>query len=218
MKKTSMENKTIPKNPRNNKIAIKNQGEIIHYQYKCVKCAECCRYGLKIEIEKDDVERWRKLEKEDFLQHIQLDPFSIRSKDDPLNKKDGKAVKKIRKDTRNEKELRNRLDELISFIKKTHKYFGKNRKIKKVNTILPSMHISPILNPKNFLVILKGLDRGIVYDLAPDTYRACPFLDLNRCTIYSIRPIACRAFPYNSKGNLRKDIDIIRICRGFKRI
>jgi len=141
MKKTSMENKTLPENSKNNEIMIKNQGEIIHYQYNCVQCAECCRYGLKIEIEKGDVERWRKLEKEDFLQYIQLDPFSIRSKADPLNKKDGKAVKRIRKETHNEKEFRNRLDELINFIEKSHNYFGKDTKIKRSIRFCPACRL-----------------------------------------------------------------------------
>jgi Fe-S-cluster containining protein len=40
--------------------------------FKCLKCGECCRAGFVIHISKVDVEKWRKLNKYNILDHIKI--------------------------------------------------------------------------------------------------------------------------------------------------
>ena len=49
------------------------------YEYKCIKCGQCCRAGLEISIRKEDVLTWIQAGKEEFASHIQIDPKSISS-------------------------------------------------------------------------------------------------------------------------------------------
>jgi len=59
-----------------NLFILKIGSEVQYYRYKCVKCGNCC-HEYDIGIQEEDVLKWQKLGKGEFLKNIQIDPTSI---------------------------------------------------------------------------------------------------------------------------------------------
>lgn len=144
---------------------------------------------------------------------INLECISINNHTE-LNSKEGTALKEFKKEYVNYK---TKLKELIDFIQETHLYFGTNCLRNYIKTIIPDIGYDPVLAPKNFTSLLKGLNYGLKYIIRYGADGACPYLKLNRCTIQDIKPEDCRRFPYNEDGSLRMDEPFISICDGLKK-
>lgn len=144
---------------------------------------------------------------------IKLECISINNHTE-LNSKEGTVLKEIKKEHVNYK---TKLKELIAFIHETHLYFGTNCLRNYIKTIIPDIGYDPVLSPKNFRVLLKGLGLGLKYIIRNGSDGACPFLNLNRCLINDIKPNDCTRFPYNEDGSLRMDYPFISICNGLIR-
>ena len=192
-------------------------GKELHYDYECVMCGECCRAGYKVFIKPKDVERWKHKEKFDFLKYFQIDPDSISEKDSTIyQEKDGKAILEIRKNFK--KNYQKKLKELIGFIEKNHIYRGADNFPHGYYTILPNMRKNPILTPKNYDIMLDGINKKkINYIITLDSVGKCPFLNLNQCLINHLKPEACKRFPFKKDGTLRDDDYFFTICRGIKK-
>ena len=63
----------------------------------------------------------------------------------------------------------------------------------------------PVVIPKSFNTILKGLEQGLEYIIKPDFYGNCPFLTESKCEINSYKPIACKRYPFTIDLCLRKE-------------
>jgi len=155
------------------------------------------------------------LEKTEFLENIIIKPecISIDNKTE-LNSKEGTTIKKIKK----QPHFKKRLIKLVDFIKKSHLYYGKSCLRSYIKTIIPNIGYDPVLSPKTYATILRGLDFGLKYIIRTDKNGACTFLKLNMCSIHEIKPTDCKQFPYNKDGTLRKDHTFISICNGLKRM
>lgn len=58
----------------------------------------------------------------------------------------------------------------------------------------------PVLIPKSFNAMLKGIDLGWEYIIKADIYGKCPFLFLNQCIIHIFKPLGCYLFPYKKEN------------------
>jgi Fe-S-cluster containining protein len=180
-----------------------------------VLCGECCRAGYEVEIEREDIKKWMKLEKLELLENIIIRPESISTKKrNNIKLREGVLLKKNKKTYSNSYK---KVKSLIKFILKTHLYFGKNCLRKNITTIIPNLDYDPLLVPKTFKNMLKGLDHGLKYIIKNDIYGKCPFLKLNLCSINQIKPINCKLFPYTKEGILRNDYPFLAICCGLKK-
>jgi len=180
--------------------------EIYFQEFQCKKCAECCRAGYLIHVQKQDIIRWMHLKKETLLDFIIINSDSISlNYGTEINSKDGTAIIYIKK-TYKQKEFKNRLEKLRAFIKKNHLYYGKNSLGLNIRTILPNMEYDPILKPKNFLIILKAIEIGIEYIIQLNHLRHCPFLQFNLCIIHDFKPNVCKNFPHTKNKCLRTNV------------
>ncbi|MFX0186443.1 MAG: YkgJ family cysteine cluster protein [Candidatus Hodarchaeota archaeon] len=196
------------------KKTYKNKIELDH---ECNKCGECCRAGYDIYIVKEDVKKWMKANKINYLQYIQINPNCI----SPIglskfHNNQGKATEII-KNNNNEKKFDINKKRLIQFIQKNHSYQGKGSNSFLLYTILPNMKQNPILIPKNFNVVLEGFEWGLTYKIKLDPNGYCPFLKLNLCSIHDIKPMVCKKFPYDENGDLREDDYFFSICNGIEK-
>lgn len=184
--------------------------------FKCMKCGECCRAGYDVYINKEDIEKWKILDKNELLDHIIINPQCISiNNETELNSEDGNTIKRIR---RNFKNFDRRIKELVEFIQENHLYYGKTGLCLYIKTILLDLDYDPVLVPKSFNSILKGLDFGLEYIIKTDVSGKCPFLNLNLCSIHDIKPIGCKKFPYTNDKCLRKDELFLSVCSGLKNV
>ncbi|MFX0071518.1 MAG: YkgJ family cysteine cluster protein [Candidatus Hermodarchaeota archaeon] len=189
----------------------------VEFDYRCVGCGECCRTGYKVFINNADIEIWQKKGIIEILNYIKIDPKSISFKKyNQHQEEDGNAILKI-KEASNGKNLDKKFNEIISFIQKNHQYQGKEFYPLSCFTILPNMRHHPILIPKTYDIILKGMRLGLTYIIKLDARGFCPFLHLNSCTIHDIKPFACKRFPYRRDGRIREDDHFYSICLGLKK-
>ena len=188
------------------------------YQYKCIKCGECCRAGLEISIRKEDILTWIRAEKENFVSHIQIDPKSISSEGlGGYHIEEENALLELLKNCDEEK-YEEKKKELEAFITNNHEYLGKGIVPLPIYTFIDNLGRMPILVPKTFQVILEGMKWGIAYILKYQLNRFCPFQKDNLCSIHDIKPHDCKRFPYDEKGNLKTDSHILKICKGINLI
>lgn len=179
-------------------------------------CGECCRSGYDIHVQEQDINQWRKLEKFEFLDNIIIKTQCISINDGTeLNCEDGHIIKRIKKDYKNSDK---KIEELIKFIQTNHDYYGKSCLRLDLKTIIPNLDYDPVLKPKNFNVILKGIELGLDYIIKTNVNGECPYLTLNLCSINDFKPIGCKKFPYTKDKCLRKDDFFLSICRGVKKI
>jgi Fe-S-cluster containining protein len=192
------------------------KGGFSYTDFECIKCGECCKAGYDVYVVKKDIEKWKELEKQDLIEYIIINPQCISlNNGTELNSENGCTIRRIRKNFRNSDE---KIEELVEFIKKSHLNFGQSSLRQYVKTILPDLNYDPIIVPKSFDIILKGLEFGLEYILKSDITGKCSFLNLNLCTIYKYKPIACTRFPYLKENCLRKDNLFTTICRGLKKV
>jgi Fe-S-cluster containining protein len=186
------------------------------HDFECLRCGECCRAGYDVYIKREDVENWKKLEKKELLENIIINSacISINNKTE-CNSEEGISIKRIKKKYNN---FSKKLEELRRFIQNNHEYRGKNCLRQYIKTILLDLAYDPLLAPKSFNTILKGLEFGLEYILKTDASGKCPFLNLNLCLIHDFKPIACKNFPYARYKQLRNDKSFLTKCRGFKNI
>lgn len=198
-------------NPKENNLTN------IESNYQCVKCGECCRAGYKIFITKDDFIDWDKNGKAEILDHIKIDPkcISLKISNEHLEK-DGKGIIKIKRKNLNES-YKIKLRELIIFVQKNHFYHGKEYYPLDYFTIMPNMRYNPILIPKSFDIVLRGLKRGLNYIIKLDSNGSCPFLNLNLCLIQEYKPKACKRFPYDNDGRIKEVDYFSSLCMGLKK-
>jgi len=183
-------------------------------KYKCVQCGNCCRAGFEVVIEKEDVERWIKLKQNKFFQFIQIDPKCISPTGlGGYHIEEVNTLKKIKREY-NKNEVKDKLEELKNFILNNHIFIGNGVPLP-IYTFIPDLGRTPILIPKSFPIILKGLEWGLVYSLKFELDGYCPFLQENLCSIHKIKPNVCRSFPYNKNGELKIDDYFIKICKGI---
>ncbi|TFF90897.1 MAG: hypothetical protein EU548_00675 [Promethearchaeota archaeon] len=188
----------------------------INLEFECVKCGECCKGGYIISILKEDIIKWQKTEKIEYLQNITIDPNCISLEDlSKFNYKRNKSIEIIKKN-HNEKKSDLNVEKIIEFIKKSHLYQGKDSNSYPIYTILPNLKHSPILIPRDFNIVLKGFELGLTYKIILNSKGDCPFLKLNLCSINDFKPKVCRKFPYDNNGTLREDDHFTSICRGLK--
>jgi Fe-S-cluster containining protein len=134
---------------------IKNIVQNIYWgDFNCEMCGECCRSGYNVHVNKGDVEKWKKLNKQFLLEYIIINPKTISETNDAI------------------------------LISKEHKKTFQNPESE------------PILIPKSFNALLKGLDIGLEYIIKSDISGKCPFLHINRCSIHIFKPMGCNLFPY----------------------
>ncbi|MFX1451658.1 MAG: YkgJ family cysteine cluster protein [Promethearchaeota archaeon] len=184
------------------------------YRYKCIQCGNCCRAGFEVVIEKEDIECWIKYKQNKFIQFIQIDPKCISPTGlAGFHIEEINTLQKIT-ETYKENEVNEKLEDLKQFILKNHIYFGKGSPLP-IYTFLPDLGRTPILIPKNFQIILEGLEWGLVYTLKFEDGGYCPFLEENLCSIHKIKPNVCRSFPYNKDGELKIDEYFLKICKGI---
>jgi len=184
------------------------------FKYECVQCGNCCRAGFEVVIEKEDVERWIKLEQNEFFQFIQIDPKCISPNGlGGYHIEEVNTLKRIEEKYK-DNEVNEKREELKEFILNNHIYIGKGSPLP-IYTFLPDLGRTPILIPKSFRVIWEGLEWGLVYTLKFELGGYCPFLKENLCSIHKIKPNVCRSFPYNNKGELKIDDYFIKICKGI---
>ncbi len=196
---------------------MKNKtGEFSYTDFECLRCGECCKAGYDVHVIKKDIEKWQDLEKRELLDYIFINPQCIAvDNGTELNSEDGNTIKRIYKNFRNSNK---KIEELVEFIKKTHLNYGRNSLHQYVKTILSDLNYDPLLVPKSFDIILKGLEYGLEYILKTDITGKCSLLQLNLCSIYTYKPIACTKFPYIEENCLRKDNLFKTICRSLKKV
>ncbi len=184
------------------------------FKYECVQCGNCCRAGLEVVIEKEDIERWIKIKQNEFFQFIQIDPKCISPTGlGGYHIEEVNTLKRIEEKYKNN-EVKEKLEELKQFILNNHFYIGKGSPLP-IYTFLSDLGRNPIIIPKNFKVILEGLEWGLIYILRFELGGYCPFLKENLCLIHKIKPNVCRSFPYNNKGKLKIEDYFIKICKGI---
>jgi Fe-S-cluster containining protein len=185
-------------------------------EYNCIKCGKCCRTGLEILIRKEDVLRWIRAERHDYIQYVQIDPKSISSEGlGGYHIEEENALLKLLK-VYSEKEYEKKKIELEAFILKNHIYQGKDNIPLPIYTFIPDLGRNPILIPRSFQIMLEGMNWGIVYVLKYKSNRCCPFQKDNLCSIHDIKPTDCKRFPYDKEGKLKTDSFFLKICKGIK--
>jgi Fe-S-cluster containining protein len=196
---------------------MRNKKEEFSYtDFVCLKCGECCKAGYDVYVIKKDIEKWKDLKKQELLDYIFIKPQCISvNNGTELNSEDGNTIKRIHNNYRNSDK---KIEDLINFIQKTHLNRGQNSLRQYIKTILPNLKYDPLLVPISFDIILKGLEFGLEYILKTDVSGKCSFLNLNLCSIYKYKPIACTRFPLIKDNCLRKDNIFTTICRGLKRV
>jgi len=179
-------------------------------------CGECCRAGYDVHINKIDAQKWKKMEKNELLEHftIRLNCISINDGTE-LNSEDGKTIKMIRANYSNSDQ---KIQELVEFIRENHLYCGKSCFRQYWKTVVPEFDYDPILVPKSYDVMIKGFDLGLEYIIKTDISGVCPFLNLNLCSIHDFKPMGCKKFPYEKDRCLRKDELFLSVCKGLKKI
>ncbi|TFG14937.1 MAG: hypothetical protein EU535_02420 [Promethearchaeota archaeon] len=126
-------------------------------KYECVKCGNCCRAGFEVNLEKEDIERWIKAGKLDFCHYIQVDPKCISSTGlGGFHIEEMNTLEMLQKKYQN-KDYDKKLKQLKEFILMNHTYLGKGPPLP-IYTFLPNLGRTPILIPKNFDIIIEGLD------------------------------------------------------------
>jgi Fe-S-cluster containining protein len=180
-------------------------------------CGECCKAGYDVYVSIKDVENWKKLKKFELLENVMVKPQCISlNNGTEFNSKQGITLNKIKKTYKN---YDKKVKELIEFLQKYHDYYGTNGLREYTKTILPDLKYDPILTPKNYNVILKGIDIfKLDYVLEKDPSGKCFFLKLNRCQIHDIKPIACRKFPFTKNKCLRNDHIFESICNAYNKL
>ncbi|MFX0072094.1 MAG: YkgJ family cysteine cluster protein, partial [Candidatus Hermodarchaeota archaeon] len=123
------------------------------------------------------------------------------------------TIQKI-KDRFDNKKVDKKIEQLKRFILKNHIYLGKGKPLP-VYSFIKDLGRMPILVPKSLKVVLKGLERDLVYLLNFEPGSFCPFLKDNLCSIHEIKPNVCRNFPYDKNGELKIDEYFIKICKGL---
>jgi len=184
------------------------------YKYKCVQCGNCCRAGLEIVLEQEDIERWIKSRHSDFYQYTQIDPKCISDTGLAGYHIEEINTLEILKKKYNGREYKKNLDKLKSFILKKHEFLGNGPPLP-IYTFISDLGRTPILVPKNLNDVLEGLKWKLVYVMLFEVGGYCPFLKDNLCSIHEIKPNVCRSFPYNEKGELKVDEFFIKICQGL---
>ena len=153
------------------------------------------------------------LEQVELLDYSMIQPECISiNNHTELNSDWGSTIKRIKKES---PYFTIKIKELINFIQEKHLYYGISCLRSYIKTIIPEVGYDPIFSPKNFKVILAGLDLGLKYIIRTDSNGACPFLKLNKCSINKIKPLDCKSFPYHKDGSLRRDHPFISICSGL---
>jgi Fe-S-cluster containining protein len=197
-------------------------------KYQCQKCGTCCRQPWEIILHKQDILKWEAAGKQEFLQHIQINPISI----SPAGLGDprfGRSVIELPQMTQikdfDEKQFEAQLKLIKEFVLENHNYLGEGPFHFPVhgyfafffptNTYFEGKGERPLFSPKNFKAILDGIELGLQYILIFNPAGHCNFLEGNLCSIHDLKPIACRMFPYDTNGNLRVEEKILKLCRGF---
>lgn len=183
-------------------------------KYSCKKCGNCCRAGLEVLIEREDIQLWKRIGKTNMKGYIQIDPKCISFTGlGGYHIEEANILMDIR-DKYNDKDFNKKLDELKDFILLNHDYLGKGPPLP-IYTFLPNLGRTPILIPKNFNILMKGLERGLIYILRFEIGGYCPFLKENLCSINEFKPNVCKSFPYDKLGELRMDNFFLKNCKGF---
>jgi Fe-S-cluster containining protein len=178
-------------------------------------CGSCCRAGLEVVIEKEDIRRWIQHERNEFAKYIQIDPKCISY--DGLagyHIEEFNTLEKI-KEKFKEQESKRKIEELHEFILKNHEYLGKGPPLP-IYTFLEDLGRMPILVPKDLMITIKGMELELVYILKFEEGGYCPFIKENLCSIHEIKPNVCKTFPYNKEGFLKIDDFFTKICKGLR--
>ncbi len=197
---------------KNTIIAYKD-GKKVHITYDCIKCGNCCRAGFDVRVRDSEISKWDELGKDEFINHIQIDPKCISP--EGLGgyhievKNDRKALGRAFQNYSEEQK-----QELINFIQENHIFKGQGEIPLPIYTFLPNMPPRPILIPKSYDIIKQGLKRNIVYILKFNLI-ICPFLEGNLCSIHEIKPEDCKNFPFDQYGNCFINDFELKICKGM---
>lgn len=190
----------------------------LSYTFECLMCGESCRVGYTVSLMKEDVIKWRNLETYELLDQIIINPECISlNYGTYCNSKDGETIVELKKNYPQE-EFERKIKQLITFIESNHLYYGKTGKTLNIRTILPNMEYDPILKPKSFEVILRGMKLGLDYILQKNPLGYCNLLELNSCSIHEYKPIACKRYPYTKENCLRNDDYFLDVCSGLKKV
>jgi Fe-S-cluster containining protein len=176
---------------------MKNMRERFSYtDFKCIKCGECCKAGYNVHVIKRDIDKWKEFERKELLNYLYLNPqcISIISEDQKI------LTSQIFKNNKN------KIEELVEFIRKTHLNCGQNNLC------------DPLIIPKSYDIMLIGIELGLEYILKTDRTGKCSFLKMNLCSIYEYKPSACTRFPYTKDNCLRKDKLFTAICSELKKV
>jgi len=163
--------------------------------FKCAMCGECCRTGYDIYVNREDVEKWKKLNKKKLLDFVVVNPKCISVNiETKLNSEIENIKKRINKQYDN---FDWKIEELINFLKENHPYYSRSLLRQYIKTILPDIDYIRMIIPKSFNSILIGLEFGWEYIIKTDISGKCPYLDSNLCSIHDFKPIGCKMFPIN---------------------
>lgn len=197
--------------------------------YHCQKCGNCCRQPWEIIIQKEDALKWETAGKQEFLQHIQINPISI----SPVGLGDpgfGASMIELpqmeQKTEFNDKNFESRLKIIKNFVLENHNYLGEGTFQFPVHgyfafffptdAYFKGMGERPIFSPKSFKTVLDGIELGLQYILIFNPEGQCHFLEGNLCSIHDLKPVACQMFPLDANGDLRVEEKILNLCRGFE--
>ncbi len=203
--------------------------------FKCLMCGNCCRQYWDVIITKQDVLIWDQLGKDAFLDFIQINPLSI-SPAGLGDRRFGIPFVEIPSLIENNDddagelwdfiEFEKSLNRLKDFILRNHNYLGEGESNLTIHgyfsffypneAYFNGMGERPIFSPKNFRVILKGINLGLKYILMFDALRHCGFLEGNLYSIHKLKPQACKMFPLDMEKKLRKEKHILNVHKGLK--
>ncbi|MHA1148933.1 MAG: galactokinase [Promethearchaeota archaeon] len=188
-------------------------------RHECIMCGNCCRANFEILIHAEDVKCFIQNKKIDYVQYFEIDPKCISEESlGGFHIEEANVLKRL-KETYNNEQYIEKLEELKKFIDEKHIYLGESIYPLPIYTIIEKYGRNPILIPKSFIVMKDGWKTwGLVYRISFGTSRACHFLENNICNIHNIKPLECKAFPYDKEGYLRKDEFILKVCNGYKEI
>lgn len=185
--------------------------------YKCIKCGSCCRAGLEISIHKEDVFKWIESDNHELLKNIQIDAKSISSEGlAGYHIEEKNALLEILNNY-DKKFYEIKKQELKNFILNNHEYVGNGIIPLPIYTFIQELGRMPILLPHNFNIILEGINNKIDYIIKFNNEGTCPFLKNNTCSIHVIKPLDCKQFPYDDKGNIKNDNYFLKTCKGVKK-
>ncbi len=178
---------------------ILEDGKKINYEYKCIKCANCCRIPIKIVISIQYIFKWREIGFKDYLQNIQICPTTF----SPLK------LAEMADDQRKE---------LIDFILEAHFYRGEGRGFLIERPYFKQDWGSrPILSPNSPETVIKGMQLGLKYIIINELTGDCLFLKNNLCSIQEVKPTSCKLFPYDQENKIRMNKRILELCKGLKK-